>query len=120
MDAFGHINNVIYFRYFESARINFFTQTNLWKDFNNDDVRIVVVKLECNYAHEIVYPEEIEIGVAIKQIGNSSMHVHHVVKSTAKNIIFAHGEGVIVSTDPKTGKSKPWTEDLKNKLNQWI
>jgi acyl-CoA thioester hydrolase len=119
MDAFGHINNVVYFRYFESGRVYFFNETALWQTFLDEQVRIVVVKLECNYIQEIIFPEEIEILVAIKEVGNSSIKVHQVVKSSTKNIIFAHGEGIIVGTDPNTGKSKPWSEKLKNKLNQW-
>jgi acyl-CoA thioester hydrolase len=119
MDAFGHINNVVYFRYFESGRVHFFNKTALWQTFLDEQVRIVVVKLECNYIQEIIFPEEIEILVAIKEVGNSSIKVHQVVKSSTKNIIFAHGEGIIVGTDPNTGKSKPWSEKLKNKLNQW-
>lgn len=120
MDAFGHINNVVYFRYFESGRVHFFNQTNLWQTFIDEQVRIVVVKLECNFVQEIIFPEEIEIAVAIKNIGNSSLKVHQVVRSSKNNTIFAHGEGIIVGTDPNTGKSKPWSDNLKNKFNQWI
>lgn len=120
MDAFGHINNVTYFRYFETGRINFFNQTNLWQDLIDEQVRIVVVKLECNYVQEIVFPEEIEIAVALKHIGNSSISVHQVVKSSTKNTIFAHGGGVIVGTDANTGKSKPWSDKLKINFNKWI
>ena len=65
MDAFGHINNVIYFRYFETGRINFFNQTGFWKDLDNETVRIVVVKLDCNFVQEIIYPKEIGIAVAL-------------------------------------------------------
>lgn len=121
MDSFGHINNVIYFRYFETGRINFFNQTGFWKDLDDEQVRIVVVKLECNFVQEIVYPKQIEIAVAIKEIGNTSMKVHHIVRdANDNNVIFAHGEGVIVGTDSNTGKSKPWSETLKNKLNQFV
>lgn len=121
MDAFGHINNVIYFRYFETGRINFFNQTGFWKDLDNETVRIVVVKLDCNFVQEIIYPKEIGIAVAIKEIGNSSVKVHHIVyDANDVNTIFAHGEGVIVGTDPQTGKSKPWSPLLKEKLSQFL
>jgi len=121
MDSFGHINNVIYFRYFETGRIHFFNQSDLWKDLDTDTVRIVVVKLECNFIQEIVYPNEIEIAVAIKAVGNTSLTVHQIVRD-ARNpaIVYAHGEGVIVGTDPQTGKSKMWSPELKEKLNKFI
>ena len=118
MDAFNHINNVIYFRYFETGRVQFFNQTDLWKTFVDEDIRIVVGKLECNYIREIVHPAEIEIAVGIKKVGNSSLIVHH--KVTCNGEIAAHGDGIIVATDPKTGKSKPWTNLLREEFSKYL
>ena len=56
MDAFNHINNVIYFRYFETGRVEFFNKTNLWQTYIDEQIRIVVGKLECNYVREITHP----------------------------------------------------------------
>lgn len=118
MDAFNHVNNVIYFRYFESARVEFLNKSNLWQLFIEENSRIVVVKLECNYVKEIIHPAEIEVSVALKKIGNSSITVHHIVRN--KGEISAHGEGIIVSTNPATGKSTPWTPKIIAELNKWI
>lgn len=118
MDALNHVNNVIYFRYFETGRVEFFNQTNLWQLFLEENIRIVVVKLECNYVREIVHPAEIEISVGLKKLGNSSLVVHHVVKTNGE--IAAHGEGIIVATDPQTGKSTPWTDNLRAAFAQWL
>lgn len=118
MDAFQHINNVAYFRYFETGRVEFFNNTNLWQLFKDENIRIVVVKLECNYIREIIHPAEIEISVGIKKIGNASLTVHQVVKCNGE--IAAHGEGVIVATNPHTGKSTPWTAVIKSEFQQWL
>ncbi len=118
MDAFNHINNVIYFRYFETARVEFFNRTNLWQTYFDENIRIVVGKLECNYIREITHPAEIEISVGIKKIGNSSLTVHHIVK--CNGTIAAHGEGIIVATNPSTGKSTPWTGKLRSEFMKWL
>lgn len=118
MDAFNHINNVAYFRYFETGRVEFFNQTGLWQFFVEENIRIVVAKLECNYLNEIVHPAEIEIMVGIKKIGNTSLTVHQIIKINGH--IAAHGEGIIVATNPETGKSTPWTEKLKEEFLQWM
>lgn len=121
MDTFGHINNVIYFRYFETGRIYFFNQSNLWEDLEGNEVRIVVVKLDCNFIQEIIYPAEIEIAVAIKAVGNTSLTVHQIVRDANNpSKIYAHGEGVIVGTDSQTGKPKSWCPELKEKLSKFI
>ncbi len=119
MDAWNHINNVIYFRYFETGRVEFFNKSHLWKLFIDENVRIVVVKLECNYIKEIIHPEDIEIAVAIKKIGNSSISVHHKIVNS-KDEICAHGEGVIAGTNPATGKSIPWTDKLRTEMEKWL
>lgn len=118
MDAFNHINNVIYFRYFETGRVEFFNKTNLWELFVQENIRIVVAKLECNFINEIVHPAEIEILVGIKRIGNSSLTIHQIVKHNGA--IAAHGEGIIVATNPETGKSKPWTDALRAEFSKWL
>jgi acyl-CoA thioester hydrolase len=118
MDAWNHINNVIYFRYFETGRVEFFNKTNLWQTFIDENIRIVVGKLECNYIQQIVHPAEIEISVGIKKIGNASLTVHHLV--TCNGNISAHGEGIIVATDPATGKSKPWSDKLREEFAKWL
>lgn len=118
MDAFNHINNVIYFRYFETGRVEFFNKTNLWQTYIDEQIRIVVGKLECNYVREITHPSEIEISVGIKKIGNSSLTVHHIVKCNGE--IAAHGEGIIVATNPQTGKSTPWTDKLRTEFEKWL
>lgn len=118
MDAFNHINNVVYFRYFETGRVEFFNKTNLWQIYLDEGIKIVVVKLECNYIKEVTHPAEIEITVGIKKIGNSSLIVHHIVRSN--NEIAAHGEGIIVATNPKTGKSTPWTAKLREEFSKWL
>jgi len=44
--------------------------------------------------------------------------VHHIVKKDGN--IAAHGEGVIVATNPETGKSTPWTDSLKAAFAKWL
>lgn len=118
MDAWNHINNVMYFRYFETGRVEFFNKTNLWQTFIEEDIRIVVGKLECNYIREITFPAEIEIAVSLVKVGNASITVHQIVRCNGQ--IAAHGEGVIVATDPTTGKTKPWTERLRTEFSKWL
>lgn len=119
MDAFNHVNNVTYFRYFETGRIQFFNKSGIWQLFEHEQIRIVVGKLECNFVRELVFPEEIEIAVGIKRVGNSSLVVHQKVSTDEKGIV-AHGEGIIVATDPQTGRSMPWTQVMRDAFQQWM
>lgn len=118
MDAFNHINNVIYFRYFETGRVEFLNKTGLWTLFFEEEIRIVVGRLECNFLREIIHPEEIEIAVGIVKVGNSSLTVVHKIR--VKNEVRAYGEALIVATNPHTGKSKPWSDKLRMEFGKWV
>ena len=118
MDAFNHINNVIYFRYFETGRVEFFNKTDLWMLFKTESIRIVFGKLECNYIKEVIHPSEIEIAVGIRKIGTSSLTVHHII--TCNHEVVAQGDGIIVATNPLSGKSTPWTEKLRSEFEKWL
>lgn len=57
MDAFGHVNNVIYYRYIESARIEYFNQLNLF----SHAINTVVASSQCQYLKPVVYPDTLHI-----------------------------------------------------------
>ncbi len=119
MDALHHINNVTYFRYFETGRVHYLYESGLWQLLIDEDIQIVVAKLECNFVQPVVYPDEIEISVALKSIGNSSIVVHQKVTSLTKGLA-AHGDAVIVATDKVTGKKKPLTDKVRAALEKYL
>lgn len=73
MDAFGHVNNVQYIRYFETARVRFFEALfdKPW-DYQQD-VKPVVANISCTYKKPITYPDELRLRVWVEELGNASM-----------------------------------------------
>lgn len=55
MDAFGHVNNVIYYRYIESARICYLDVLNIFKL----DINTVVASSQCKYLKPVFYPDQL-------------------------------------------------------------
>ncbi|MDB5226943.1 MAG: putative thioesterase [Bacteroidota bacterium] len=119
MDGFNHINNVIYFRYFETGRVHFMYESGIWQMLLDEGVYIVVGKLDCNFIQPLIYPNEIEISVGIKAVGNTSFTVHQKVTSLSKGLC-AHGDAIIVGTDPETGLKKPWNDKLRAEFSKWM
>jgi acyl-CoA thioester hydrolase len=119
MDAFDHINNVVYFRYFETGRVHFMYRTGIWQLLLDEQVKIVVAKLECNYVKPLVYPDEIEISVGIKSVGTTSFTVHQRVISKMHGLS-AHGDAIIVGTHAETGIKTPWTDALRAEFSRWM
>lgn len=119
MDAFNHINNVEYFRYFETGRVNFFYKSGLWQLLLDEEVQIVVAKLDCNFILPLIYPDEIEISVGFKAIGQTSFTMHQKVVSLNKGLA-AHGDAIVVGTDPETGMKKAWTDKIRREFEKWL
>lgn len=95
MDAFGHVNNVIYYRYMESARITYFDQLNIL----SQNVNTVVASSQCKYIKPVFYPDQISIGSCVVEIRNSAMRMEYYLYSQSQQQVVATGEAVVVFVD---------------------
>ena len=95
MDAFGHVNNVMYYRYIENARIAYFDQLNVF----GQDVLTVVASSQCKYLKPAFYPDVLHIGARVEEIRNSAMRMRYVLYSSQQQQIVADGDAVIVFLD---------------------
>jgi acyl-CoA thioester hydrolase len=112
MDLLGHVNNVVYIRYFESARIEYFTESGIWAEFQRHGIAVVMGKVECNFLRPIVFPDDIDAVARVKGIGNSSLQVEQAIYSDKLGLC-ASGDAVVVCIDPKTGRKTNMPDELK-------
>ena len=109
MDAFGHVNNVQYYRYIESARIAYFDRLNVFEQ----DVLTVVASSQCKYLKPVFYPDVRHIGAGIAEMRNSAIRMHYVLFSEQQQEIVADGEAVIVFVDKDSMKKALIPENLR-------
>ncbi|WP_089604122.1 acyl-CoA thioesterase [Acinetobacter piscicola] len=112
MDAFGHVNNVIYYRYMESARIAYFDLLNVFEQ----DVLTVVASSQCKYLKPVFYPDVLHIGARVEEVRNSAMRMHYVLYSTQQQTVVADGEAVIVFVDKLEMKKTLIPEQLRQAI----
>lgn len=111
-DIYGHINNVVYYSYFDSA-VNRFLIEQGQLDIHNSDIVAFVVNSHCEYLEPIAFPEKIEVGISVKKLGNSSVtYSVAIFKSDADHAV-ACGDFVHVFVDRNTQKSVPIPENIK-------
>lgn len=92
MDAFGHLNNVHYFRYIEDARIAFLNGL----DFFNYPLYSVILKNECTYKQPVFYPDTLTTKALVTQVGKSSFVMQYDIYSQVQNCCVASASSVIV------------------------
>src|SRR5437868_10202301 len=78
-DAFGHVNNVVYFRWFESARIAYGNRIGLADLKATQNIGPILAAIACNYRRQLNYPDTVQVGARITRIGRSSMTMDHLL-----------------------------------------
>ncbi len=71
-DAYGHINNVVYYSWFDTA-VNRFLVDNGLLDYRNDRARGIVIESKCTFLKEFTYPQVAQAGLKLRRLGNSSV-----------------------------------------------
>ncbi len=71
-DAYGHVNNVVYYSFFDTAVNQWLIEQGLLDIATGDPIGLVV-ETGCRYARSLTYPEAVEIGLAVEELGRSSV-----------------------------------------------
>ena len=107
MDAFQHVNNIIYLRYAESARIAYLEQVGLRDTMQMTGVGPILASLQCRYKFPLTYPDTARVGVRVSEIGADRFTVLFRIVSARHQRIAAEGDSVIVSYDYQAGRKVP-------------
>jgi acyl-CoA thioester hydrolase len=118
-DSFGHVNNVVYFRWFESARIAYFEKVGLSSLMITEKVGPILAAINCNYRRQLTYPDTVRVGARITKIGRSSMTMEHRLVSENAGTLAAEGDSTIVSFDYDAGKSHPVPEAIREAISRF-
>ena len=101
MDAFNHVNNVAYFRYFETARIASAESLGIMDYLQAEQIGPIIASTSCRYKAPLTYPDTIHIGVMHKDLKNDRFSQQYFIYSEALDRIVTEGEAMIVFYDFK-------------------
>lgn len=114
-DLYGHVNNVTYYSYFDSA-VNAYLIEVGGLDIHNGSVVGFVVSSSCDYFASIAFPERIEIGLRVGKLGNSSVEYELAVFKAGEDEACAAGRFVHVFVERASNKPVPIPEPLRSAL----
>src|SRR5437016_14229524 len=115
-DSFGHVNNVVYFRWMESARIEYFRQTGVGST-SNQGVGPILASIKCDFRRQLTYPDTLLVSASIASIGRTSMKMAHLVYSTANKAVATEGDSVLVMFDYQAQRPLAVTDDIRAKID---
>jgi acyl-CoA thioester hydrolase len=105
MDAFGHVNNKVYFRYFEDARMAYFYRIGVHQQNEQVGVAPILAATNCNFRRPLDYPDRIHVAARSHVLSARKIRMEYVVFSEKLGAIAADGEGLVVYYDYGNGKS---------------
>jgi acyl-CoA thioester hydrolase len=116
VDAFGHVNNAIFFSYFEWAR------TLLWFELAGyggaTDIGFIVAHAQCDFRRQVTL-EPIEICIRFGEVRNTSFDTHYEIRKDDGRELAATGKVTVVLYDWEKRSKIPVGEDVRRKIAEW-
>ena len=114
-DIYGHVNNVVYYSWFDTAVNAWLVEQGLLK-IDGGDLIGLVVETGCTYARGVAFPEEVQAGISVSRIGTSSVRYDIGLFIAGEPEPAAQGFFIHVYVDRDTRRPKPLPEDWRGKL----
>ncbi|MFC4159823.1 acyl-CoA thioesterase [Chitinimonas lacunae] len=120
MDALGHLNNTLYFRFFEQARVEWLEHHG-WRVSPDAGQGPVLASTACQFRQPLHYPATVRVETWVERLGNSSFTLgHRLCPADQPEQIAAEGEAVLVWVDYASGASQPLPERLRAQLREVV
>jgi len=118
-DLYGHVNNVVYYAWFDTAINSLLIEEGLL-DLQNGSTVGFVVETHCNYLAPVSYPEVVDVGIRVGRIGTSSVRYELAVFPEGEDQARAQGHFVHVYVDRATQRPVPIAGDLAQLLQRLV
>ena len=116
MDAFQHVNNVAYFRYFESARILYSEKLGLHQLREQTGIGPILGSASCRYKLPLTYPDTISVGAKVTEMAEDRFTMKYVIVSHKHQKIAAEGDGVVVMYNYNEGKKTAIPDETRQRI----
>ena len=117
MDAMGHVNNTVYFRFMEQARIGWFDRLvpegEAWRTTG-----IVIANASCNYKRAMTYPGTVEVRLFVDPPGGASVLTSYELRVDDDPVPYADGVATVVFVDMATQKSRRIPDAIRARLER--
>jgi acyl-CoA thioester hydrolase len=115
-DAFRHVNNTVYLRWFESSRIAYSRRLGIWDLLETANIGPILASIRCDYRRPLTYPDTVRVGTRAVRVGRTSLTLEHRVVGLASNAIAAEGTGVLVLYDYNKSEPCPIPDALRRAI----
>jgi len=117
LDLFGHVNNVIFFKYIQAARVDYCESIGLTSLTNSEGNSFMVASSQCQFKKPLLYPGEVIVYVRIGWIKNTSFQLTYQLFDS-QGMLVAEGTDVLVAYNHHQKQKIMITDALREKMEQ--
>lgn len=114
-DAYGHVNNVVYYSWFDTA-VNAHLIEQGVLDIHHGDTIGLVIETQCNYFSPLAFPQTVEAGIRVARLGASSVRYEVGLFAQGESLTAARGHFIHVYVDKQNRRPAPLPLNLKTVL----
>ncbi len=116
MDAYAHVNNVVYFRYFEAARIAYLDRIGWLASKENSGLGPIMASTSARYRRALTHPDHLLVGIRASEVLEDRVIFEYRLVSLKLNALAADGQVVVVSYDYRAGAKCPIPEAIRQAI----
>ena len=118
MDAFGHVNNAVYFRWFESARMAYFERLG-WPALQAESgVGPILHSTQARFRAPLVWPDTVVVATRVSEVGGDRFTMLYEVRSQALGRVAAEGSGLVVAFDYRSRAKTALLEPIRKRIRE--
>lgn len=118
MDSYQHVNNVVYFRYFENARLEYFRRLGWFEYETETGVGPILASTQARFRRALTYPDDILIAAKAGEIGDDRFTMEHVVVSQRLAAVTTEGQGTVVAYNYRDNQKVRIPDELRRRIRE--
>jgi len=116
MDAYRHVNNVVYFRYLENARLEYFRRVG-WPEVEQaTGVGPILAATRARFRKALTYPDDIAVAARVHVLGADRFTLEHLIVSRRQGAVVTEGEGTVVAYHHGRHEKATLPEELRRRI----
>lgn len=118
MDAYGHVNNIVYFRYFETARMAYFERLESPDFVDRNPLGPILASTSCRFRAPLTFPDRLSVGARVARVDEDRFVMFYAVYSHRFQEIAAEGEGTVVCFNYRENRKAALPVELRDRISE--
>jgi len=114
-DLFGHVNNIVYFRYFESVRMHYLERIGVLRSHAEHGQGVILASTTCDFLRPVEWPQTLRVRTGTASVGNTSFTMVYRIMDEQERVV-AEGSSVLVMYDYNAAQKMPIPHGIREAI----